>query len=204
MDNGNNSGLDFIPQMFVFVSGIAMFKPNFKLALANGISRKTEFTATLLSAISVAAVFTILNFGVGCLYSTVNDYSNIFQQSYSEYTFPNSGVYYLTAFIFETLSTFSYFVTGYFIGALYYRMNKALKIIVSVGVPVIFFIGLPVTIGILGKDSGIMKLIMIIAKFIDKVVSNPYYSIIAILFEIIVTGFFTFLLMRRASIKEQG
>ena len=204
MDNSSDSGLEFVPQMFVFVSGIAMFKPDFKLALANGISRKTEFTATLLAALTVATAFTVLSYFVGCLYNTINHYSSLFNMIYNDYNFQNQGIYYLTEFILDTLTTLGFFVTGYFIGSLYYRMNKALKIIVSVGVPVLFCIGLPTLAGIFGNGFIIVKLIIMIIEFFKMVLQNPYYSIIAIIVEIIAAGVFAFLLMRRAPIKEQG
>ena len=204
MDNSSDSGLEFVPLMFVFGSGIAMIKPDSKLALANGISRKTEFTATLLAALTVATAFTVLSYFVGCLYNTINHYSSLFNMIYNDYNFQNQGIYYLTEFILDTLTTLGFFVTGYFIGSLYYRMNKALKIIVSVGVPVLFCIGLPTLAGIFGNGFIIVKLIIMIIEFFKMVLQNPYYSIIAIIVEIIAAGAFAFLLMRRVPIKEQG
>ena len=97
MDNSSDSGLEFVPQMFVFVSGIAMFKPDLKLALANGISRKTEFTATLLAALTVATAFTVLSYFVGCLYNTINHYSSLFNMISSSLS--SSGMCFIQIFL---------------------------------------------------------------------------------------------------------
>jgi hypothetical protein len=50
--------------LFVFFLGLALFVADFKVALANGISRKTFFLASLFTAAIMAAAFSIFNLTV--------------------------------------------------------------------------------------------------------------------------------------------
>lgn len=209
-DESSFSGMEFVSQIFIFVTGIAMFKPNLKLALANGISRKTEFTSAILAASTVAVAFVFLNLGINGLYGIIYPYQSEFNQAFGNYTFANNFTYYLTGFFYDTFSALTSFIFGYFIGALYYRMPKWLRILVSVGVPVLCFIGVPIVSvaifadGINNGNTLIIRMAEVVVRFIAAIAANPYYTILCSIAFIAAFGTFTFLLIRRAPIKEQG
>jgi hypothetical protein len=60
---------EFTTGLFVLLIGLVLFIPDFKVALANGISRKTFLLANLLSAGTVAAAFSIFNLIVDKVHS---------------------------------------------------------------------------------------------------------------------------------------
>ena len=202
-NRGSFSGMESITYIFLLVSGIVMFVPNLKLAFANGISRKTEFVASLLGALTISAFMTVMNFGVATLYSTITNYQSIFDGMYHSFNFANNGVYHLTEFLFSVTSAFSSFLFGYFIGALYYRMNKALKIVVSVGVPIFLLVGLPILIGYFLQIPFFKKIITNVIDFVLTISANPYYAIISSILVSVILCTFSFLLIKKASIKEK-
>ncbi|MCX7657347.1 MAG: hypothetical protein N2Z57_01595 [Oscillospiraceae bacterium] len=201
--NSEFSGIEVIASIFFLVSGIFCFKANLKMAFANCVSRRTEFISTMLSSATYAFIMVFLNAGMVLLFSTTSNSEFAFNQMYSDYAFANGFIKFLTWFLYEFLSLFSSFAAGYFIGALYYRMNKGLKIAVSVGVPTILLIGMPIAIGFFGPDSIFVKAITACMDFLIRTVANPYGAILISLLSIVVLEILAFLLIRKAPIKEQ-
>lgn len=204
ISGGTFDGLEFVSYIFVMVAGITSFKPNLKLALANGISRKTEFTASMLSAATISVIFLAANSLIGLLFGTITTYQSDFQTMYTSSDFPNNGVYGLMAAIYNVFSLFGSYTFGYFVGGLYYRMSKPLKIVVSVGVPVMAFIGFPI-IGVISyKNELIAGIITYVIKTVGTIIANPYLTTLWDLILAIAFLVFSFLLIRRAPLKEQG
>ncbi len=197
------SGTEVISAIFFWVLGITCFKMNLKMAFANCVSRKTEFISTMLSSAVYAFIMVFLNAGIAFLFSTISTTDFVFDQMYANYAFANGFIKFLTWFLYEFLSLLSLFAAGYFIGALYYRMNKGLKITVSVGVPAILLIGMPIAAGIFGPDSLFVKAIISCMDFLTRTIANPYGAILLSLCVLAICGVFTFLLIRKAPIKEQ-
>lgn len=206
VDQGHPSfeGMEFVSQIFLVVAGITFFKPNLKLALANGISRRTEFVVTMLAALTVGAVCMVLNDGVNLLYGTVYPTESAFYMTYSGFNFANQAAYYLTKVAYDILGNFFCFVVGYFIGALYYRMNRALKIAVSIGVPVLFSSAAGIA-GFLSFRSEFWRDLFAWAfETIARIYANPYSYLLATILVHALLIFFSYLLIRTAPIKEQG
>jgi hypothetical protein len=94
-------------------------------------------------------------------------------------------------------------IVGFFITVLYYRLNKPLKLTVSIGVPVFFLMVLPYIDGMFfdGKIyDTIGNLIAGAYGFLDGY--NPYISVLSSAIIFIVMGVLSYLLMRRATVKE--
>ncbi|MBZ4671681.1 MAG: hypothetical protein JG769_1985 [Oscillospiraceae bacterium] len=202
-NNSEFSGIEMIASIFFLVFGISCFKPNLKMAFANCVSRRTEFISTMLSAATYSFIMVFLNAGMVLLFSMTSNSEFAFNQMYSDYAFANGFIKFLTWFLYEFLSLFSSFALGYFIGALYYRMNKGLKIAVSAGVPTILLIGMPIAIGFFGPDSIFVKAIVACMDFLIKTVANPYGAILLALSSVAIFMVLAFLLIRKAPIKEQ-
>ena len=204
LSDGTFGGMDSIPQVFLFVAGIVTFTPNLKLALANGISRKTEFTTTLLSAGTVSVIYMILNIGICLLFGTIFAYQDGFATTFPGFTFANGAQYHLLKILYDILGNFTSFIGGYFIGALYYRMSKPLKILVSVGVPVLLFVGAPIASISFLRYAWFLRLVDAVVSILTTISGNPYYTILTSVLIILILGVFSFLLIRKAPIKEQG
>jgi hypothetical protein len=117
-------------------------------------------------------------------------------------------------------------MTGFMISSLYYRMSKAWKLIVSIGVPMLVFVGIPLIDGLYTKGAITAFCINVLAfafgygvtidlsngfaglvsKFFREAENGiPLYPYRAILFSVIsiaFTGALSFLLIRKATIKE--
>lgn len=89
-----------------------------------------------------------------------------------------------------------YFIVGYFIGALHYRMNMIQKILVYAGAPILLFIAFPIYVDICQPQWAAS-----LFRFIVNLLSTPlgYSSIIGVI--TVVFGTLAFLLMRRAPLK---
>ncbi len=111
----------------------------------------------------------------------------------------------LMTFVFDFINCFVSFVSGLFIGGLYYRMNKTLKIIVSVGVPVSLFIILPIFVGYMSVASpAFNEFITATATKIAEILSTPFTSTLGMMAQTAVFIVLSFLLIRKAPIKENA
>lgn len=105
--------------------------------------------------------------------------------------------------ILTTLAVYTVaMIGGYLITTAYYRMNKALKIIVSIGVPLLFFILLPLL------DTTIFngKIFIAIEKIMKFVfggeTGNPYNLLLSCVLIVVVGVGLSWLLIRKAVEKN--
>lgn len=206
------SGAETSAFIFLFVMGIVMFRTLFNLVMANGTSRRTMFFSGISSGFVCAAVISVFFMLIGGAFSlistAVGDKSirmfSTFEMMYYNIPFANGFVRVLIEFVYNTIGSFQSFVFGLFIGALYYRMNQALKIIVSVGVPASFLVVIPIIASAVPniEETFIGIAFKSLCSFIETVVMNPYASILWTLIITALIGLFGFLLLRRAPIKN--
>ena len=89
---------------------------------------------------------------------------------------------------------------GYFVGAAYYRMNKITKVLVSVFVPTVCFVVIPLVLLI--TESAIPLIVSNVLAPIYRWIESPYYALTATyLTTAVVCLTFVWLLTRRAPAK---
>lgn len=205
--DGNMSGIEISSMVFLFVAGLNSFKESFKMFLQNGVSRKTQFVSFILNTFPVAALMALIDSINGTVVTmlTGNTYRTVFIQFYSQrYHGTVLGASQFIDGFFWSLSAYLMFVLiGYFLTILYYRLNKALKLTVSIGVPVFFLIVLPII------DSNFTS--GRIFKFIKDTMAfawgykngfNPYFSVVSCILVSAVMAALSWLLMRKAVAKD--
>lgn len=203
-------GLEFASIIFIFVAGLNSFRETFHIFIQHGISRRRMFVSFLLLAAPVAAFMALtdsLNWIASGLFSGTNvTYESIFMQIYAQdYTGTGSAALFLTSFLWGATVYLSFVLLGYMITALYYRMNKPLKIAVSVGLPVFFTVVLPLIESQVTKGA-IFAALGNYIKFSwggPGPGADPLYAIAFSLLHGAVFALISWLLIRRAEFKPR-
>lgn len=207
--NTNLNGMEFATVIFLFILGLNSFKENFHMLLQNGLSRKTLFIGAVLTMIAISIGMAFIDSGLLILSNLVADkvdgliVISTFEMGYSEHI---AGISKMQIFaerlIFQIMMNLTVALIGYFITIAYYLMNKTLKTIVSISIPVGLFVVLPLIDSTFANGS-ISKLIndMIDLAFGIKT-QNPYCAMIAFLLASVVFGSLGWLMSRRAIIKN--
>ncbi len=204
----SSSGMETATLIFLFITGLNSFKGTFQLFLANGISRKTMFKSYVTSLLPLAAGMAAIDSLNGFLMSLFGNYRPLFYTMYqthygtASWNGMTAGMYldgFIWLFFFYALVA----MAGFFITTLYYRMNKPLKLIVSIGVPVFFFIILPYVDAYIFRGQIYDAIGYIFAKaggFLDGF--NPYIAVPSCAVSFAVFGALSFLTMRKATVKQ--
>lgn len=205
---GEISGFDAASIIFLFVTGVCAFGETFRMFLQNGVSRKTLFKSRLLTMISLAAIFALIDTvilsvakGASTHFTNVSClslYDSIYRQRISEIGFLLTRI---ESIMFDFCLYCLALSMGYFIALLYYRMSKGLKIAVSVGVPVCCFMVLPILDSTLlnGKISYVLK--KVIEVLVGTKTMNPYNALITCLILSVVLSGLAWRLIKKATIK---
>ena len=226
-DPGSSSGMEFATTIFLFVAGLNAFKAQFRLFLQNGLSRKTLFTGFVAGLLILAASMTVIDLAFGWFRGLFTPYQTQYMDRFgSLYANKYSLAALADGLLWSFLSYATAGMTGFLITSLYYRMSKAWKLIVSIGIPMLVFVGIPLIDGLYTNGAitafGINVLAFAFGIGVTIDLSNglagllstffrqledgiPLYPYRAILFSIIctaVTGTVSFLLIRRATVKE--
>jgi hypothetical protein len=183
-----------------FIMGIASAAPTLRISLANGISRKTEFLGILSAGIAITLAVTIINMLLGGIIGIFMNYTSEFSDMYSGFA-NNEVTYVLTEFLYCIISLFTFLIVGNFIGMLYYRMNKFLKLVVSIGVPVLFAIVLPALLGFYSNTQFVQNIIHLASDFGDSFSTDPYFATFSTSICLIIFATLGFLLIRKAPLK---
>lgn len=208
-------GMETASLIFLFVVGLNSFKNPFRLFLQTGISRRTLFVSFISSLAMLAVVMMLLDLGLGWLYSTSFRHETLFISLFGA-RYDTNGAAFLDGLLWSFISYMAVGMGGFFITALYYRMSKAWKLIVSAGVPVLFLMVLPVVDGVYfnGAIFGFFRDILAIANgyrsfgeminlnILQRVWPNPYYSVLFYTAIYLLAGTLGFLLTRTATAKE--
>lgn len=189
----NFSGFGFSSFIFLFVSGVSMFKPNFKFLQANNISRKSFYKANVATFVTISAFMALIDIILNQVINLIIPYENLPQQIYNSNSLLSDFMWSFAFFAFAAS-------TGWCINMLYYRCDKLMKTVISF-IPVLIII-------ILGMLNNLTQgaLARAIAKFLTAALglnnNNPYMG--ALSFFILAAGTFglCYLLIRRITIKD--
>ena len=211
--NASISGMDMASLVFLFVFGITSFKENFYMLLQNGVSRKNMFLGTvgsiLIVSVFVAFVDVVLAMLLNLVPETNFTTSTIFEQLYAAAQYRESSelALYFHNFMWNSMMKFAFGCVGLFIGCGYYKMNGVQKTLVSCGIPVFFFLVLPLIDLIFPRFDVLTKLldaIMFFFGFTDGTFfggANSYLCVLCCLGLAAVASAVTFLMLRKTSVK---
>ena len=148
---GSISGLEFTTTIFLFVSGLNAFKENFGMLTQNGVSRRSILVGRILVIATVSLFVALMDkiwyfagLGLSKLFRDAIDCTMFVDMLYERSAVLSPFAFQMEALVFNFAMYMAVFSVGYFITVLFYRMNKAGKIIVGAGVPVFFLIILPI------------------------------------------------------------
>jgi len=207
------SGLELITVITILVAGLTSFKENFKFFSANGISRKTQLYSTAAALGTLSAIFALID-TVNCvIFRSAINYIPWFLQiyaprfGYSLSIIDRSKIVLTPQILIENFLwlVFTYFfiaMISYFITILYYRMNKGLKIAVSIVIPLLLLDGIqPLDYFFNGRISAFIQ------SFINAAwgIASNYNPYIAMVSTFLFAAFFAalaYLLARRAVVKK--
>lgn len=195
-------GIESASMIFIFIAGLNSFKETFKMFLQNGLSRKTLFISFVYTILPISAAMALIDSINGVIASLVIKYDPAYMQFYgNRYIGSVSGILkYAEGFLWYFFAYAMLAMTGYFITVLYYRMNKGLKLLVSIGFPAFFFIILPMV----DMDGKIYKGIGNFFSFAwgYKNGYNPYFSMVTCTLIFALFGGLSYLLIEKAAAKE--
>ena len=222
----SSGGMESATAIFAFVVGLNAFKAPFRLFLQNGLSRKTLYTGFIAGVLLLAAAMTILDQAFGWFRGIFVPYTSSYMERFGS-LYKNGGELrgFFDGLLWSFLSYASAAMTGLMIGSLFYRMNKALKLVVSIGVPALFIIIIPLIDSLfthgaitaflinvvafafgygvtMRPSTGLFGLLFQFADFEKGIPVFPYRAILFSVISIAVTGVFSFFLIRRATVKE--
>jgi hypothetical protein len=214
-NNVSMSGMESASMIFLFVVGLNSFKNPFRMFLQTGISRKTLFVGFVASLAILSVVMTFLDLGMSWLYGSSMRHESLFFSSFGV-RYGTHGAAFLDGLLWSFISYMAAGMAGYFLTTLYYRMNKATKVAVSVGVPILFLTVLPIIDNlyfggviyrffgdIIALANGYPSLkVMVSGALAQGALANPYYSVLFYGAVYLLTGAFGLLLTRSAIAKE--
>lgn len=187
---GSSSGFEFASAIFIFVLGLNLFKSSFRFLQFLGVTRKCFFAGSLMVLITVAAGMTVIDTALGKLFVLLQPYTTLFAESYGQGNL-------LSQFFWEFALLAMFAFVGFFITTLYYRCNRILKIVISLS---------PVYVGLMldaMPSSWLIQMWSVIgflSGFRPDV--GVWNNILGMLITVLVFSGLSFLLIRRAPVKQ--
>lgn len=196
------SGMESTTIIFLFVLGLNMFRAPLRLFVQCGLSRRTLWTSFLLAALAACAAATVLDtlymllIGLIPRLRTVSLYAGLYLRGAKHITV--AGLAWTLAMLLAALCS------GFCIGALFYRMNRPVKLLVSIGVPAMLFIGFPIAEMLIPSFHGFTTLLRFIAWAMgqDTTPAVPWRAVASLLALAAAMSGGSLLLSRRAMLKE--
>lgn len=204
-------GMEMSSIIFLFVVGLNSFKSNFHFGLTNGVSRKTQFLSYATTVLTLGVFMAITDMVISRLVAFVVPPNNLYMELYGlRYTsivgplsFLNHVQIIMEQFLWYTFLYSAMAMLGYCITLIYYRSNLIMKWIVSIIPFLLLFVVLPyletITQGAVSRFIGIF--ISRAMGFTGQSV-NPLAAVISFIIGYLIFAGISFLLMRRAVVKQ--
>lgn len=200
-------GFEFITSVFLFIIGLYSFKETFLMMLQNSISRKTMYISRLITILTASISMAVLDRLISIVGKIVNKTNDrvVITSLYDMMYEPRKSMVNTVAFNFEAILVFAFvyttvLLTGYLVAVIYYRMNRALKIAVSIGFPATILVVFPL-LDMMVFDGKLYRLFGKVFRFVFNE-NNPYNLLLTCLLIIIVFVGLCWLLIRKAVEKR--
>jgi hypothetical protein len=203
-DYSNVGGMEMASMIFLFVAGLNCFKQNFRMLMQNGISRRSVFTSNVLGILPVAGLMALVDSINRIIFGQLAGYQSFFQMLYPGWHGGQMSFLQITleGFVWMFFMYCMAAMAGYFITTLYYRMNKPVKLAVSIGVPVMLFVVLPYIDNVLSGLHIFKGIYQFTSWAFGFNTDNPYMAVATCTVIFVVFGVLSWLLVRRAPIKD--
>lgn len=205
----STGGIEWSSIIFLFILGLNSFKETFLMMLQNGTTRKTMFVGRLIT-IGVTGAFMaiidrfIVNVG-GLMNNLITRYT--VGGMYEEMFNARAETMHIVTLNLEAIliTTGIYIVAmmfGYFTTTAYYRMNRMLKVAVSIGVPTTVMIILPLLDVTVFRGKIAIAINKILRFVFGGAAGNPYNLLLSCILCSVVGAGLTWLLIRKAVEKN--
>ena len=194
-------GMDLSSVIFLFVIGLNVFKSTFHMFSANGISRKTMFVSFIATTGILCSGMAIIDSINALIINQFVDYqpimAQLFASRYSDIGIAAYGEGLLWMFFMYAASM----MFGFFLTTAYYRMNKPLKLAISIGVPGLLFVILPILDTLIFHGEVYKAIGILIAFCTGQLSGSPYVAMASNVVFYAIFATLGFLLVRRATEK---
>ncbi len=188
------NGFKLASAIFLFVVGINSFKAPYLFMQANGVTRRSYFRGGAMALAILAVGMTLIDEALYGILTVISPPEG----SMVEMLYPRAGFF--GTLLWTTAGNLFAVFGGWCVTMLYYRANKAQKLAISLS-PAVLFIALmfldPVTGCWKAIDSAFMYLMGLSGT------RNIYIGVLFMFAASALMAAFSFLLARRAQVKEQ-
>lgn len=150
----HTSGLELATIITIFIAGLNCFREYFPFYSANGVSRHRVFSGVVLSLGITAACTALIDTANAVIFSLFMDYRPMYASGLHDLAsfsvtdrFSSGSVLSASLLLKNLLWSFCAYLVfalfGLFLSMLYYRMNRAQKLVFSAGIPVLLLVVLP-------------------------------------------------------------
>lgn len=199
---GNMQGIEVASAIFLFVVGLNSFTEDFRMFMQNGISRRTMFISQIAGTIAISGIMALID-GVLALTGKLIFLSSdvVYLQGLLEMIYGHN-IFKIGNFLLSVLFCFFLYIAlmalGFLIIALYYRMNKGLKVTVSIGAPALFLVVVPIIDTFLLKGA----IGSVLGRIIAAIFGNPAICMLTCFVLFAVFSALSWLLVRKAAVKD--
>jgi hypothetical protein len=202
LDPGTISGIEFVGVIFLGIAGLNSLRENFAMLSQNGVSRQSILAGHMLTVLTVSAFMAVadvvLRHGT-ILFAELLGSPVVFTSAFTD-------IYYnLNFFIIFMLSLGLYifaYCVGYLIVSVFYRLNKAWRVVVGVGVPVFVFMLFPIIDTFLFESWVSMQITKFLLFAIGYGTGNPWYVVVTSIVGGVLCFGASWAIMRRAAVHE--
>ena len=207
--NGSFGGMEMGTVIFMMISGIVFYRESLALSMQNGISRKTFFMALILGFITISVLAAAGDSIINIICNTYEKHTKMFYDSmYEQMYLYQSGTSispkiseYPTIFLMDFTMYITVSSLGVLIGALLYRLNRILKIIIPLSLWLIFQIGSVIILFIDFKFAD-NKIIEAFLKFIQWLEESVYHLTAVLPCIAVLLTAIAFLFVRRVPLND--
>lgn len=196
----STSGAETSAMIFIFVAGLNSFKPNFRMFLQNGVSRRTHMAGFHLNLLAICLFMALMDILFPLLFAgPLHMRGELFELYGVQAWHPLSIL--LRIALYLMLGELGMLVT-----CLYYRMSKPGKLLFSIGVPTLLIIVLPLVGALFPALRLFERLGQMVGWYLGYMgAATPLGAMVRCTMHLVLTGAIwvgcSWLLVRRATLK---
>ncbi len=206
------SGMEFITVIFIFIMGYYALRNNFGTLIQNSLSRKSIFVNECLVSLTFALIMSTINELIliisklaATAASTPRHTIEVSSLAESVYHMDITGIggilFHLTNYLYTFFLFLFTMMVGYLLSLIYYRVNRAIKILLNVSFLSVVVLYRPIVIKISNE-----RLKEAVSDFLNSIfgitTNQPAFAMITYLILSAIASYFIWLLLRRANVRE--
>ena len=197
---GEVNGISVSSFVMLFVVSLVLFAQSVRFGLGNGVSRRSIFFGLCVHALGVSALLTLADSLFLAVFGLFTDTSGELLNLIYGMRATGQGASAVSLMVGAFACNLFASILGFFIAGANYRMNRVVKLIVSIGVPGPLLIGTPLVLAALPAPV-VRSLGQAVGSFFSFMGRSPYHLALPLTGTVVVLGFFCWLLIRRAPLK---